>query len=377
MDPRRGLHERLNLSQSSKPNSNRFHTNLIEFVRALIAFPDEHKGWIRFAVDALSNLTPGQRPDVILSSSPPVSCHLIAAQAQQRFDRPWVADLRDLWAATLSGPQRLLRPRHKLLERKTLGMASALVTVSTPWAHSLQTKFPSTPVYSITNGFDPDDFPPQPKRLTEYFSLTHTGYLYEGKRDPTLLFEVLRDLISEGAVHSADIRVRFYGPPEFWLSALVEHYGLKEVVEVAGIVPREEALRRQGESHVLLLLGWSDPREIGQHTGKLFEYFGSARPILALGGAEGVLTETLNETGTGVHIRDKERLRQYLVSSYAEFKSKGYISYHPNEDAVRQYTHLEMARKFSEALTAVLKDFNAQRFSQKHAAPQAGEVAAS
>jgi glycosyltransferase involved in cell wall biosynthesis len=372
MDPKQGLHERLKLSQSSQPNSNRFHTNLIDLARALIAFPDEQRGWIRFAVNALSDLKANEHPDIILSTSPPVSGHLIAARAQRLFNRPWVADLRDLWAATLSGPQRLLRPRHQLLERRTLRTANALVTVSTPWAHSLQRKFPSTPVYSITNGFDPDDFPAGPKSLTEYLSLTHTGYLYEGKRDPTLLFEVLRDLIAEGAVHKNDIRVRFYGPPEFWLSALVERYRLKEVVEIAGRVPREEALRRQGESHLLLLLGWSDPRETGQHTGKLFEYFGSARPILAVGGAEGVLTETLNETGTGVHIRDKARLRQHLLSCYAEFKSKGFVAYHLNQEAVQQYTHLEMARKFSAALTAVLKDSNTERSGHKRRPLQTG-----
>jgi glycosyltransferase involved in cell wall biosynthesis len=356
MDPERGVHEGLNLPLPSKPNSNRLHTNLIQIARGLIAFPDEHKGWIRYAIHALSDLHANEKLDMILSTSPPASGHLIASRAQRLFNRPWVADLRDLWTANLSGPLRLLQPFHQRLERKTLNAADALVTVSSPWARSLQKKYPATPVYTITNGFDPDDFRSQPKSLTDYFSLTHTGYLYEGKRDPTLLFEVLHDLITEGCIRKNDIRVRFYGPPESWLPPLAERYGLKEIVELGGMVPREEALRRQAESQLLLLLGWSDPRETGQHTGKLFEYFGSARPILAVGGAVGVLTEALNETGTGVHISDKAPLRQYLLSAYAEFKSNGFLSYHANQETVRQYTHLEMARKFSEVLTASLKN---------------------
>ncbi len=232
-----------------------------------------------------------------------------------------------------------------------------MVTVSDPWARTLQERYPSTPVCAITNGFDPDDFRVQPGPLTENFSITHTGYLYAGKRDPTLLFDVLHELIAEGALQKNDIRVRFYGPPESWLPPLAERYGLKEVVELGGTIPRQEALRRQAESQILLLLGWSDPRETGQHTGKLFEYFGSARPILAVGGAVGVLTEALDETRTGVHISDKARLRQYLLSAYAEFKSNGFLSYHPNQEAVRQYTHLEMARKFSEVLAAAPQEF--------------------
>ena len=216
-------------------------------------------------------------------------------------------------------------------------------------------------MHTITNGFDPDDFRSQSRSLTEYFSLTHTGRLYEGKRDPTLLFEVLHDLVKEGVVQKRDIRVRFYGPPEFWLAALVERYGLEEIVEQGGMLSREEALKRQTESHLLLLLGWSDPRETGQHTGKLFEYFGSARPILAVGGAAGVLTDTLNETGAGVHISDKDRLRRYLVSAYSEFKSKGFVSYHGDQEAIGRYTHLEMARSFSEIFCGLLPEDGGRR----------------
>lgn len=356
MDPERSVHDQLSLPLPAKPNSNRLHTRLIQYAREVIAFPDAQKGWIRFAVDALSKMDSNEKPDIVLSTSPPASGHVIASRARRLFNVPWVADLRDLWTENLWGVPKLLVPFHKRLESNTLKMADALVTVSSPWAQSLEKKYPATPVYTITNGFDPDDFHRQSRKLTEYFSITHTGHLYEGKRDPTLLFEVLRDLITRGLLQAHDIRVRFYGPPEPWLPALVERHGLEKIVELGGRIPRDEALRRQAESHLLLLLGWFDPRETGQHTGKLFEYFGSARPILAVGGAEGVLTETLDETGTGVHISDRDRLSEYLVSAYAEFKGKGFVSYHADQEAIGRYTHLEMARKFSEVLTASIKN---------------------
>jgi len=38
------------------------------------------------------------------------------------------------------------------------------------------------------------------------------------------------------------------------------------------------------------------------------------------------------------------------VQAYAEFKSNGFVSYHPDQEAISRYTHLEMARKFSEVL---------------------------
>jgi glycosyltransferase involved in cell wall biosynthesis len=354
IDPQRSAHEALNLPLPSKPNANGLHTKLLQCTRGLLAFPDEQRGWIRFAVEAISKLSAKEKPDVIVSTSPPASAHLIAREARRFLKCAWVADLRDLWTESLWGPLRLLQPLHRRLERRTLEMADAMVTVSVPWANSLRKKYRSAPIYTIPNGFDPDDFRSRAVALTEHFSLTYTGHLYEGRRDPTLLFEVLHDLLAEGLVSKDEIRVRFYGPPEPWLPGLIERYRLQEIVQLGGIVPREEALKRQSESQLLLLLGWSDPKETGQHTGKLFEYFGSERPILAVGGAVGVLTDTLNETGTGVHISDRVLLRQYLLSAYAEFKRKGFVSCHADQAAVTRYTHMEMARKFSGVLTATL-----------------------
>jgi glycosyltransferase involved in cell wall biosynthesis len=313
-----------------------------------------YKGWVPFAVESLRQLRGEQSPDVILSTSPPASAQLIGAHAQQIFERPWVADFRDLWSQQpFEGPRRAIKPFHRRLERKTLKMASALVTVSEPWAQQLRDCYPEKPVYAITNGFDPDEFSGNSDALSGRFSITYTGFLYEGKRDPTQLFAVIQELLREGRIARNDLQIRFFGPPEAWLYLLVEQYRLTGVVEICGEVPRTEALQRQAESQILLLLGWSDLRETGQHTGKLFEYFGTRRPILAVGGARGVLTETLEETRTGLHALTPQQLRDYLVASYDQFKAQGYVSYAADEQAVARYTHLEMARAMSLVLDSV------------------------
>src|SRR5207302_1752875 len=117
-----------------------------------------------------------------------------------------------------------------------------------------------------------------------------------------------------------------------------------EVVELNDMVGRDEVLQREMESHVLLLLGWSDPEETGQHTGKLFEYLGARRPILAVGGNRGVLTGVLNETKAGVHALDKAQLREYILTSYREFRDYGQVRYRADPGVVEQYSHCQMAR---------------------------------
>jgi glycosyltransferase involved in cell wall biosynthesis len=226
------------------------------------------------------------------------------------------------------------------------------VTVSRPWADRLQKSYPEKRVHVITNGFDPDDFFGCSVPRSRSFSISYTGQLYAGRRDPTALFEVAHELIEEGIIDRQQMRIRFYGPIELWLQPLVERYDLQGVVELHGSIGRNEALQRQQESQILLLLGWANPQENGQHTGKLFEYFGSRRPILAVGGVRGVLTDVLEETGAGIHALSKPQLRQYLIESYREFRERGEVRFRGNESALMKYTHEAMGRSFSALLNA-------------------------
>ena len=351
LDPHRALHAQLNLPVATKPRGKRFHTQVIHRLKSILSYPDLTMGWVPFALDAIKKID--VPVDAILSTAPPITTHLIAREARSILKCPWIADFRDLWAMNLDNPNgALLRMFDRSLEKRWLGAADALVTVSRPWADRLQESYSHKPVHVITNGFDPDDFAGCSVPRTREFSISYTGQLYAGRRDPTSLFEVVHELIEEKIIVREQMRIRFYGPIEPWMQPLIERYDLKGVVEVQGSIGRREALERQQESQILLLLGWANPQETGQHTGKLFEYFGSRRPILAVGGVAGVLTEVLEETGAGVHALSKPQLRQFLIEAYAEFRERGEVRFKGNEFALKRYTHEAMARSFAELLDA-------------------------
>jgi glycosyltransferase involved in cell wall biosynthesis len=349
LDPSKPLQAQLKM-QATKPREKRFLSRTVDFAKSLLVYPDDTKGWIRIACEAIGKI---DFPiDAILSTAPPITTHLIAQKAKLKFACPWIADFRDLWATNLDNPHEpFLHNWDRRLEEKCLRWADVLVTVSRPWADRLEALYPDKSVKVITNGFDPADFVHQ-GTPTNYFSISYTGQLHAGKRDPTLLFETIHELIAEGSVAPDKLRIAFYGPTEPWMQALIERYDLHEIVTLHGVVSRSEALQRQRESQILLLLGWANPQETGQHTGKLFEYFGSRRPILAVGGVRGVLTEALEETGAGVHALSKQQLREFLIHSYTEFRERGRVRYRGNEVEVMKYTHEAMARNFSALLDA-------------------------
>ena len=248
MEGGRSLHEQLGLPLTQKRDSQLMHTKVLFAMRYLLTFPDSTKGWIPFAMQGLEEIRKSTSVDAIVTTSPPVSAHLVGRKAKEMFGCPWIADLRDLWSQNLAQGNDLFRMLERPVERRTLRDADALVSVSEPWADRLRECYPDKSVFSITNGFDADDFRPRVEPLASKFTITYTGRLYEGKRDPTPLFEAIQELIRDGVMDREDIRVRFYGSIEPWLPALVNTFGLEDVIEVAGTVSREEALRLQRES---------------------------------------------------------------------------------------------------------------------------------
>lgn len=319
----------------------------------VLEYPDAQRRWYPYAVEAGSRLLSTEPFDAIISTADPFTCHLIAKTLKRNFKIPWIADFRDLWTQNhyyrFSPIRRLI---ERSLELKTLRLADALVTVSEPLAQQLRTLHKEKPVYTITNGYDPDDVKKKP--LTKEFTITYTGYLYKGKRDPESLFKAISELLNEGKLDKHLVKIRFYGVTEYyWIENKIKKYHLEDVVLLNPKVPRDTALDKQRESQILLLLMWNHPEEVGVYTGKLFEYLAARRPILAVGGPRGVVTELLEETGAGVHPPNHEELKKALLEFYNDYKTYGYVPYKGNEEKISKYSHLEMARQFAELLNAV------------------------
>ncbi|HXY13611.1 MAG TPA: glycosyltransferase [Terriglobales bacterium] len=353
IDPKRGLHQQLHLPLNSKMRSHQPHTAFVWLVRSLLLYPDGIKGWLPFAVKAARKLFREQPIDALVTTSPPITAHLIGHELKKVFKCPWIADFRDLWTQNIAYSPRIFLPFEKRLEKRTLSNADMLVAVSDPWADKLRQRYQPIPVHTISNGFDPDEFAGASPRLTDVFSITYTGQLYRGQRDPSPFLEALGELISEGALQRNKVKVRFFGPAEPWLPKLISDYGLSDVIALCGTVGRQEAIRYQRESQILLLLGWHDRREVGQHTGKLFEYLGSQRPILAVGGGRGVLTEVLEATEAGLHALSKQQIREYLIQAYAQFRETGEVRYQGIESEINRYTHREMSRQYAQLLDSL------------------------
>jgi hypothetical protein len=98
---------------------------------------------------------------------------------------------------------------------------------------------------------------------------------------------------------------------------LAKQFGVHHLVDVHNLVPYHESLRLQMQADVLLLLQWTDVREKGIYTGKLFEYIGARRPILSIGPTQNEPSELIVNKGFGVALDEPDaiasQLKQWII----------------------------------------------------------------
>jgi glycosyltransferase involved in cell wall biosynthesis len=320
--PGLGTHEQLGV-----PRASIGHRGLRQ--RAIAAgyeygeFANRTLAWILPGVLEARRLLRERRYDAVISTSPPESAHLIASLA--RGDLPWIADLRDPWRR--DGLRRRPEPLATLdrsLESLVLRHASIVTTVSQPLVAAIAARLPNVRIESIPNAFSAEEWRGVPFTRSARCSFVYAGQLYAGRNDPSLLFESIARLLADGALSPGQLQVDFFGASGEWLEELVERYGLHQVVRLHGRVSRERILRVERSADALLLFLWNDPSERGSYTGKLFEFLGARRPIVAIGGPpESVIDDVLTRAGAGTRARNPAQMRAAILAAVAAHESGG------------------------------------------------------
>ena len=293
----------------------RFGRGLERLYRNLLLWPDEHMGWFLSALPLTLRLCRQWQPDVIYASSPPATTLALAWAMRRICGAPWVAEIRDRWADDpyTSRPE-WRRSLERRLEDIILSSASGLVTVSQTWAEFYGTRY-RVPTAVVYNGFDPDAYCHADGADGEagVLRIVYTGSVYAG-RDPAPLWQALASM----GENAEAIRVEFYGAKRSEVLPGAARHGVDRLVAVTEYVAHAESVRLQCGADILLMLQWDNPSEAGNLPGKLFEYLGARRPILALGYESGELARIIWEREAGLFSNDPReiaaRLKAWLVA---------------------------------------------------------------
>ena len=330
---------------------------IAEFVRATFFIPDARIGWYRNAVREGQKILKEYPVSAIYSSSPPYTVSLVARKLAKLSGIPWVAGFRDPWTGFESStPDRWFLPASidRRLERSVFHDAKLIDIAWKGIMYDARGKYsdlPESKFIHIPNGFDSNDFTETDiaKRAQRIrgakFTITHSGSLY-GPRNPQTFLEAIKLLLSRNQIDKEKICLRFVGRSGPDIDAMLADPTVSPMVEKISYVAHTEAVRLVSDSDVLLLI--VDDTETTKHIvpGKVYEYLGAMRPLIALAPPEGAIGDLLRETSGGQIIKQShiEEIAEAVLSLYQRWERGENLSGTMNTQAIAQYERRESTR---------------------------------
>jgi glycosyltransferase involved in cell wall biosynthesis len=285
----------------------------------LLALPDRWVSWCLGAVPAGLRLIRRAPCQVIWSTYPIASAHLVGLVLRRLTGLPWIADLRDPMIDDAYPTDPWMRKAAAWVERQTVRHCSRAVCTTAGAVRSYRRRYPEIPKERfalIENGYDEEEFAQAaaaPKPAGGPFVLLHSGIVYPSERDPRPLFTALGRLRREGTLDSANFRLVLRAPVhEALLAGLAREHGVADLVEIAPALPYRAALAEMLAADGLLVLQAANCNE--QVPAKLYEYLRAARPILALTDPAGDTAALLRAAAidTVAALDDAEAITQIL-----------------------------------------------------------------
>lgn len=329
-----------------------------------IFIPDNRVGWLPFALFKLLKGFKKNDFDVIFSTSPPFSVHLLGLMAKLIFRKPWVVDLRDLWVLNphIKPPTRIHLWISRYLEYKVFNQADEIITVSGPLSEDLRKAYPevaSQKFKVIPNGYDADDFEAGGYKKRPKLSIGYLGslYMFLG-RTPYYFLMALANLKKEIPDLENKMEIVFVGAIDqknkSVIDSIASKFDLKGMLRFNGFIPYHEAINCLKQFDVLLFLivksakGCANSR--GNISGKLYEYLATGKPILALT-EEGPIRDLIKQSGCGILVdyQDAQQIKKEILDCYNRFK-EGQLKVEANWDFITQFERKRLTQQLAKVL---------------------------
>lgn len=302
---------------------------LLLFIRGNFFIPDARIGWVKPSVEYLSEYIKINPIDIIITTGPPHSLHLIGKQLKEQFNIPWIADFRDPW--TTIGYHKKLKlttsaaQKHKKLEKEVLNKADRILVTSPSTKKDFE-QITQQPIDVITNGYDIEHVEKKP--LDKKFTIAHIGSLLSD-RNPRVLWKALAELIKNNSDFKHDFELKLAGKVSTQILNTLEEFKLSPYVNNMGYISHQQAITEQRTSQVLLLLEIDSEETRAIIPGKLFEYMAAERPILAIGPEKSDVETLIKQTNTGQYFcyDEKDRIADCIEKMYQQYSENKLKSY--------------------------------------------------
>ncbi len=286
--------------------------------------PDNKIGWKKHAVAAGRRLLESRKYDAIFASAPPFTSFLIARDLSRLSGVPYVVDYRDPWIDNRNF--FYLTPFHKryaaALEKEVLTKAESVVVVNRRIKEGLLARWPfltHDAVHILPSGYDREDIErARPERVgSQKMRFLFSGIFPQGLT-PTPFFKGLAKFFDRHPEAADKVEVVFLGTFRESYRKVAIKQKVDHVLVTPGYVPHGEVMDWLLSATVL----WLTIDNPMVTPGKVFEYMGTRKPLLALS-EEGVVRALLDSYGAALYVKpnDVNGISEAIESLYEGWRS--------------------------------------------------------
>lgn len=324
------------------------------FVRGNFFIPDARKFWVNPSISFLKKYLEANPVDVIVTTGPPHSLHLIGKGLKKYFPAiKWIADFRDPWTEISYYKHLKLTSwadqKHRKLEKEVFQNAD--ITLATSYGDAENFRKAGANSACITNGFDKEEFNKKSVKNSK-FTLSYIGVL-EQLRNPENLWKVLSDIVQEDSDFAQNFELRFVGRVDDIILENLQSSPLKDNLNLVGYIPHEQSVKEMENADMLLITNFPKQESAGIIPGKIFEYLATQNPILSVGPEKADVEKILNETKAGDHFtyQDHEAIRSFVLQNYNNWRNN---TVNQNSENLMQFSRKNLTTNLASLLNSIV-----------------------
>ncbi|MCS3532686.1 glycosyltransferase involved in cell wall biosynthesis [Chryseobacterium sp. JUb7] len=322
------------------------------WVRGNFFIPDARVFWVKPSVKFLEHYLRENKIEVVVTSGPPHSLHLIGLNLKKKFTHlKWIADFRDPWTEISYYKHLKLTKssdkKHRQLENDVFKNAD--ITLATSYTDAENFRKNGANAMCITNGFDETDANSQTlPESKDKFTLSYIGVL-EQLRNPENLWKALDELVKNNPSFAENFILKFVGRIDDKILSSFENSNLRSHILNLGYLSHDKAIEEMGNSSLLLITNFPNESSKGIIPGKIFEYLATGKQIISFGPNDADVSKILDETKAGKHFGydGSETIKDFILEKFELWKNGNLFE---NSQNIEQFSRKNLTRQLVDIL---------------------------